>query len=85
MAVYEFDEKFILSIAHAFYSNRFHMLTLTEVVRHKVQPDEDGLLRLSPEMDREIKKQAFDFLLAMFPSEVHGLLEGERENWTTLQ
>ncbi len=85
MVTFEIEEKYLLAIAHAFYSNRFHMLTLTEVVRLQVKPDEDGLLKLPPEMDREIKKQAFDFLLAMFPPEVHGILEGEREKWTTLQ
>ncbi len=85
MVTYQIEEKYLLSIAHAFYSNRFHMLTLTEVVRLQVKPDEDGLLKLPPEMDREIKKQAFDFLLAMFPPETHGLLEGEREKWTTPQ
>jgi len=85
MVTYQIEEKYLLSIAHAFYSNRFHMLTLTEVVRLQVKPDEDGLLKLPPEMDREIKKQAFNFLLAMFPPETHALLEGEREKWTTPQ
>jgi hypothetical protein len=79
------DETYFLSIARAFYSTRLHLLTLTEVVRHGVKPDQDGLMRLPQDMDKEMKRQAFDFLLAMFPVETHGLLEQEREKWMTQQ
>ncbi len=81
----ELSDKYLLSIAHALYSTRLHVLTLTEVVRLKVTPDEDGLLRLPPELDEEMKNQAFDFLLAMFPVEVHPSLLAERAKWTTQQ
>ncbi len=85
MAALQMDERYLLAIARAFYSTRLHLLTLTEVVRHGIQPDEDGLLRLPPDLEEEMKRQAFDFLLAMFPPEVHGLIEAEREKWMTLQ
>ena len=85
MAALQLDERYFLAIARAFYSTRLHLLTLTEVVRHGIKPDEDGLLRLPPELEEEMKKQAFDFLLAMFPPEAHGLLEAEREKWMTWQ
>lgn len=81
----ELNEKHLLCIAHALYSTRLHVLTLTEVVRHRIQPDEDGLLRLPPALDVEMKKQAFDYLLAMFPPELHPSLLAERPKWMTLQ
>jgi hypothetical protein len=81
----ELNEKYLLCIAHALYSTRLHVLTLTEVVRHKVQPDEDGLLRLPPALDEEMRNQAFDYLLAMFPPEVHPSLLSERPKWLTQQ
>jgi hypothetical protein len=52
----EFSEKYLLAIARALYITRVHLLTLTEVVRHRVQPDEDGLLRLPPELDEEMRE-----------------------------
>jgi hypothetical protein len=85
MATVQMSEELFLSIARAFYSTRLHMLTLTEVVRHNIRPDRDGLMRLPPEMDKEMKKLAFDFLLAMFPLETHGLLEKAKEEWMTQQ
>lgn len=81
----EMTEKYLLCIAHALYSTRLHVLTLTEVVRHRIQPDEDGLLRLPPSLDTEMRNQAFDYLLAMFPPELHASLLAERPKWTTLQ
>ena len=81
----EIGEKYLLSIAHALYSTRLHVLTLTEVVRLGVRPDEDGLMRLPPELDEEMKNQAFDYLLAMFPVEFHPSLLSERAKWTTQQ
>ena len=85
MPAAELEERYLLAIARALYSTRLHLLTLTEVVRHGIQPDEDGLLRLPEEMEQEMKKQAFDFLLAMFPPELHAQLESERVKWQTLQ
>jgi hypothetical protein len=37
----DISEKYLLCIAHALYSTRLHLLTLTEVVRHDIKPDED--------------------------------------------
>ena len=81
----EIGEKYLISIAHALYSTRLHVLTLTEVVRLGVKPDGDGLMRLPPELDEEMKNQAFDYLLAMFPVEFHASLLSERVKWTTPQ
>lgn len=79
------NDQYLLAIARAFYTTRLHLLTLTEVVRHGIRPDEDGILKVPRELERELKQQAFDFLLAMFPREVHILLEQERDAWMTLQ
>ena len=79
------NEKYLLCVAHALYSTRLHLLTLTEVVRHNIQPDEDGLMRLPQELDEEMRGQAFDYLLAMFPPEFHASLLAERNKWTTQQ
>lgn len=49
----EIGEKYLISIAHALYSTRLHVLTLTEVVRLGVKPDGDGLLRLPPSSTRK--------------------------------
>ena len=46
---------------------------------------EDGLLRLPEDLENEMKQQAFDFLLAMFPPELHAQLESERIKWQRLQ
>jgi len=75
------DERFFLAVAKALYSTRLHVLILTEIVRNNIQPDEDGLLTLPPELEMEMKALAFDFLLAMFPVELHGMLEAERAAW----
>jgi hypothetical protein len=81
----EFSEKYLLAIARALYVTRLHLLTLTEVVRHRVQPDEEGLLRLPPELDEEMRDRAFGYLLAMFPIETHALLMAARDEWMTQQ
>jgi hypothetical protein len=81
----EFSEKYLLSIARALYVTRLHLLTLTEVVRHQIKPDEDGLLRLPEELDGEMRDRAFGYLLAMFPPEVHALLHAARQDWNTQQ
>ncbi len=81
----EMNEKYLLSIAHALYSTRLHLLTLTEVVRLNIKPDGDGLMRLPPELDEEMKDLAFDYLLAMFPVEFHPTLLSERAKWTVTQ
>lgn len=79
------NEKYLLCIAHALYSTRLHLLTLTEVVRHEIKPDEDGLMRLPPELDDEMRDLAFDYLLALFPPELHPSLLAERAKWMTQQ
>ena len=79
------NEKYLLCIAHALYSTRLHLLTLTEVVRHEIKPDEDGLMRLPPELDDEMRDLAFDYLLALFPPEFHPNLLAERNKWMTQQ
>lgn len=81
----EISEKYLLCIAHALYSTRLHLLTLTEVVRHDIKPDQDGLMRLPTELDDEMRSQAFDYLLAMFPPEIHPSLLDERNKWMTQQ
>lgn len=81
----ELNEKYLLSVAHALYITRLHVLTLTEVVRNKIEPDEDGLLRLPPRLDEEMKNQAFDYLLATFPPEFHPSLLAAREQWMVQQ
>ncbi|MCD6499000.1 MAG: hypothetical protein J7M25_11980 [Deltaproteobacteria bacterium] len=79
------DEQLFLAVAKALYSTRLHLLTLTEVVRNNIQPDEDGHLLLPAQLETEMKDLAFDFLLAMFPIEFHGLLESERGSWMSPQ
>jgi len=79
------NEKYLLCIAHALYSTRLHLLTLTEVVRHEIKPDEDGLMRLPPELDDEMRDLAFDYLLALFPPEFQSSLLAERNKWMTQQ
>ena len=56
-----------LGIARGLFMNRLHVLRLTEVVRLGIRPNEDGVLLLPPELDEEMKKQAFDYILATFP------------------
>lgn len=70
-----------LGIARGMFMNRLHVLRLTEVVRHGIRPNEEGVLLLPPELDEEMKKQAFDFVLAVFPEELHLELIQQKAAW----
>lgn len=74
-----------LGIARALFMNRLHVLRLTEVVRHQIRPNEDGVMLLPPELDEEMKRQAFDFVLATFPEEFHLELHQARSSWLNVQ
>jgi hypothetical protein len=74
-----------LAIARAFFMTRLHLLRLTEVVRHNIRPNEEGVMLLPPELDDEMRKQAFDFVLAMFPEEYHLEIVQARATWLNVQ
>ena len=40
---------------------------------------------LPPEIDEEMKKQAFDFVVTMMPSELQMDLHQQRASWLTVQ
>ncbi len=75
----------LLAIAKAMFADRLHVLRLTEIVRFGVRPNDEGLMLLDPAVDEEMKKQAFDFVLAMMPEEVHVDLLTLRSSWLTVQ
>jgi hypothetical protein len=75
----------IVAIARAFFMTRLHLLRLTEVVRHQIRPNEEGVMELPDELDDEMRKQAFDFVLAMFPEEYHLEIVAARAQWLTVQ
>lgn len=74
-----------LSIARGMFIERLHVLRLTEVVRHQIKPNDEGVLLLPPELDEEMKKLAFDFVLAIFPEELHLDIMQQRSAWFTPQ
>jgi hypothetical protein len=75
-------ESLFLGIAHALFMNRLHLLRLTEVVRLKIQPDkEDGTLQVPPELDKELKQQAVDYVLTCFPREFAELVNQVKADW----
>lgn len=75
-------ERTLLGIAHALFINRLHLLRLTEVVRHGIKPDrEDGSMQLPPNLDREVKQQAIDFVLTCFPEEMAPLINQAKKEW----
>ena len=67
------------------FADRLHVLRLTEVVRHGIRPNEDGIMVIPPELDEELKKQAFDFVLAMMPEDLHVELYQLKSHWLTVQ
>lgn len=71
----------VLGIARAMFIDRLHVLRLTEVVRHQIRPTDDGILQLPDELDKEMKNQAFDFVLATLPQEYHGDIYELRSSW----
>jgi hypothetical protein len=77
--------QFALSVAKAMFADRLHVLRLTEIVRHNIRPNEEGLMLLTQELDDEMKKQAFDFVLAMMPEELHVELLQLKKQWSTVQ
>jgi hypothetical protein len=74
-----------LSLARALYQTRLHLLRLTEVVRLNIRPNEDGAMVLPKELDEEMKKQSFDFVLATFPEEFHMDIVHARQSWLIVQ
>lgn len=74
-----------LGIARALFMNRLHVLRLTEVVRNAIRPNEEGVMLLPPELDAEMRKQAFDFVLATFPEDFHLELHQVRSSWLNVQ
>ena len=77
--------QFVLAMAKALFAERVHLLRLTEIVRNGIRPSEEGLMLLPPEIDDEMKKQAFDFVLMMMPEEYHVELLQLRQSWVTVQ
>jgi hypothetical protein len=77
--------QFALAMAKALFAERVHLLRLTEIVRHQVRPNDEGLMLLPAEIDEEMKKQAFDFVLMMMPEEYHVELLQLRQGWLTVQ
>jgi hypothetical protein len=78
-------QQFALAVAKAMFADRLHVLRLTEVVRHNVRPNDEGYMLLPPELDDEMKKQAFDFVLAMMPEDFHVELYQHKQAWLTVQ
>ncbi len=77
--------QFALAMAKALFAERVHLLRLTEIVRHQLRPNEEGLMLLPDELDDEMKKQAFDFVLAMMPEDLHVELYQLKQSWFTVQ
>jgi hypothetical protein len=75
----------IMAVARAFFMTRLHLLRLTEVVRHQIRPNDEGVMLLPPELDDEMKKQAFDFVIAIFPEEYHLEIRQARSVWLNVQ
>jgi hypothetical protein len=76
---------FAMAVAKAMFADRLHVLRLTEVVRMGIRPNEDGIMVIPPELDEELKKQAFDFVLTMMPEEFHVEVLQHRDGWLTVQ
>ncbi|MFH0901548.1 MAG: hypothetical protein V2A73_13050 [Pseudomonadota bacterium] len=60
---------------------RLHLLRLTEVVRLGIRPNEEGVMLLPHELDEEMKRQAFDYVLTTFPEEFHLELLQQKVIW----
>lgn len=74
-----------LAVARALYSTRLHLLRLTEVVRNGIRPNDEGILLLPPELDEQMQQQAFDFVLAMYPTDLHVALHAAKRTWLQVQ
>ena len=77
--------QFAIAMAKALFAQRVHLLRLTEIVRHQIRPNDDGLMLLPPEVDEELNKQAFDFVMMMMPEEYHVELLQLRQSLVTVQ
>jgi len=73
--------QFVMAMAKALFSERVHLLRLTEIVRHQVRPNDEGLMLLHD----ELKKQAFEFVLMMVPDDYHVELLQLKQSWLTVQ
>lgn len=81
----DLHHKTFLALARGMYMTRLHLLRLTEVVRLGVQPNEEGLMLLEAPLDEEMKRQAFDYLLTVFPEEYHLEIIQLKSRWATPQ
>jgi hypothetical protein len=77
--------QFAMAVAKAMFADRLHVLRLTEIVRYNIRPNDEGVMLLPPELDDEMKKQAFDFVLAMMPEDMHVEILQLRSSWVTVQ
>jgi hypothetical protein len=77
--------QFGLAMAKALFAERLHLLRLTEIVRNAVRPNEEGLMLLPDDIDEELRRQAFDFVVTMMPEEFHVELYGLKNTWLTPQ
>jgi hypothetical protein len=78
------DEQLIIGLARAIFMNRLHLLRLTEVVRLKIQPKDDGIMTLPEELDAQVVEQSFNFVLTCFPREYHAQIHQSRRAWLEL-
>lgn len=75
-------ERVFVGIAHALFMNRLHLLRLTEVVRLHIQPSQDdGNMEVPPEIDRELRQQAVDYVLTCFPEEFAPIIDRAKSDW----
>ena len=74
-------ELMFMGIAHALFMNRLHVLRLTEVVRLRVEPDEEGIMDLPSDLDAELKHQAIDYVLMCFPEEFSVHIHQAKAGW----
>lgn len=74
-----------LAIARGMFMTRLHLLRLTEVVRLGIRPNDEGIMLLPPQLDEEMMKQAFDYVLMVFPEEFHLELMQQRATWSKPQ
>jgi hypothetical protein len=85
MAATEKIHATFVALARVMFINRLHLLRLTEVVRHGIKPNEEGVLLLPDKLDAEMKQQAWEFVLAMMPEEYHMDIVRQRQAWMDVQ
>lgn len=74
-----------MATAKGLYMSRYHLLVLTEVVRLGVRPNEDGALVLDKRLDQDMREQAFNYVLSVYPEDFHFDLIQRKSEWTTPQ